>query len=106
MQRLQGTTHNGETSTGSAARISFCMKKYLSEVVPMCVLKVFTGFRWKPCCKGFLIAVATSSMGAFAQARFSPPADQIVLPASVHAQGNQADSLREVERAWRQNRND
>jgi hypothetical protein len=66
------------------------MKKYLSEVVPMCVFKVFTGFRWKPCCKGFLIAVAASSMGAFAQARFSPPPGQIVLPASVHAQGNQA----------------
>lgn len=72
----------------------------------MCVLKVFTGFRWKPCCKGFLIAVATSSTGAFAQARFTPPTGQIVLSASVHAQGQQAGSLREVERAWRQNRND
>jgi tetratricopeptide (TPR) repeat protein len=44
-------------------------------------------------------------MGASAQERFTPQAEQIVLPASVHAQGNQADALREVERAWRQNRN-
>ena len=36
----------------------------------------------------------------------APPPDQIVLPASVHTQGNQVDSLREVEREWRKNRND
>ena len=35
-----------------------------------------------------------------------PAPGQIVLPASVHAQNNQASSLREVEREWRKNRND
>ncbi|MDO9436933.1 tetratricopeptide repeat protein [Hydrogenophaga sp.] len=47
-----------------------------------------------------------ASIAAWAQPRTTPAPDQIVLPASVHAQGNAASSLRDVEREWRKNRND
>ncbi len=42
---------------------------------------------------------------AWAQPRLTPAPDQIVLPAAVHAQRNQAVSLRDVEREWRKDRN-
>lgn len=78
----------------------------LTDVVPMSAHQVLIGFRWKPCCKGLLTLVMGVSLSAWAQPRLTPAPDQIVLPASVHAQNNQAGSLREVEREWRKNRND
>jgi hypothetical protein len=78
----------------------------LTDVVPMSAHQVFIGFRWKPCCKGLLSLVMGVSLSAWAQPRLTPAPGQIVLPASVHAQNNQASSLREVEREWRKNRND
>lgn len=78
----------------------------LTDVVPMSAHQVLIGFRWKPCCKALLILVSGVALSAWAQPRLIPAPDSIVLPASVHAQNNQAGSLREVEREWRKNRND
>lgn len=78
----------------------------LTNVVPMSAHQVLIGFRWKPCCKALLILVLSVALSAWAQPRLTPEPDTIVLPASVHAQNNQAGSLREVEREWRKNRND
>lgn len=82
------------------------MTIHLTDVVPMSAHQVLIGFRWKPYCKGLLTLVMGVSLSAWAQPRLTPAPDQIVLPASVHAQNNQAGSLREVEREWRKNRND
>ena len=81
------------------------MQIHLTNVVPMDAHQVLIGFRWKPCCKALLTLVIGVSLSAWAQPRLTPKSDQIVLPASVHAQNNQASSLREVEREWRKNRN-
>ena len=81
------------------------MAHHLTKLVPMSAHRVLIGFRWKPCCKALLALVIGVSLSAWAQPRLTPKSDQIVLPASVHAQNNQASSLREVEREWRKNRN-
>ncbi len=81
------------------------MIRNLTDLVPMSGPQVLIGFRWKPCCKALLALVIGVSLSAWAQPRLTPAPDQIVLPASVHAQNNQAGSLREIEREWRQNRN-
>ena len=81
------------------------MALHLTNLVPMSAHQVLIGFRWKPCCKALLILVTGVSTGAWAQPRLVPAPEQIVLPASVHAQSNQAGTLREVEREWRKNRN-
>lgn len=81
------------------------MTIHLTDVVPMSAHQVLIGFRWKPYCKALLTLVIGVSLSAWAQPRLTPSADEVVLPASVHAQSNQAGSLREVEREWRKNRN-
>jgi tetratricopeptide (TPR) repeat protein len=82
------------------------MSKHPKNLVPMRALRVIAGSTWKPCCKSLLTLVLISSSNAWAQPRITPTPEQIVLPTSVHAIGNQATSLREVEREWRKNRND
>ena len=82
------------------------MSFHPTNVVSRRALQTLSGLGWKPCCKALLALVASASLAAWAQPRTTPSPDQIVLPASVHAQGNQAASLREVEREWRKNRND
>lgn len=81
------------------------MSPHLTNLVPMSAHRVLIGFRWKPCCKALAALVTAVSVSAWAQPRMTPAPDQIVLPASVHAQSNQAGALREVEREWRKNRN-
>ncbi len=81
------------------------MTLYLTDVVPKSASRVLIGFRWKPCCKALLTLVIGVSVSAWAQPRLRPAPEQIVLPASVHAQNNQAGSLRQVEREWRKDRN-
>lgn len=43
----------------------------------------------------------SSAPAAIAQARFTPPAAQIVLPSSVHTANGQRGALRDIEQAWR-----
>lgn len=82
------------------------MRQNLTKCVPSKRHRVLGNTEWKPCCKGLLLLVAALTSNAWAQPRLVPANDAIVLPASVHAQNPQAKSLRELEQAWRQNRND